>query len=91
MDGHAVLASENVLNLAGITSESKIAGGEIVLFNGKPTGVLIDEAESLIQPVIPKYSKEFKLNSLKIAQEDCFALGLTTVCDGGLSKKKLTL
>ena len=91
VDGHAVLASENVLNLAGITSESKIAGGEIVLFNGKPTGVLIDEAESLIQPVIPKYSKEFKLNSLKIAQEDCFALGLTTVCDGGLSKEEIDL
>ncbi len=91
VDGHAVLASENVLNLAGITSQSKIAGGEVVVFNDKPTGVLMDEAESLIQPVIPKYSKEFKLNSLKIAQEDCFTEGLTTVCAGGLSEPDIDL
>ena len=91
VDGHAVLVSDNVLKLAGVDSQSRINGGEVRIKNGKPTGILLDEAEELIKPIIPNYTEEFKLNSLKIAQEDCFAMGLTTVCDGGLSKEEIDL
>lgn len=91
VDGHAVLVSDNVLKLAGVDSQSRITGGEIRMKNGKLTGILLDEAEELIKPIVPNYTEDFKLNSLKTAQEDCFALGLTTVCDGGLSKEEIDL
>lgn len=91
IDGHAVLVSDNVLNLAGVDYLSKINGGKVVLKDGKPTGLLIDEAERLLNSVIPDYTEDFKLNALKIAQADCFARGLTTVCDAGLSKEDIDL
>jgi len=91
VDGHALLVSDNVLELAKVNSQTKIAGGEILLKNGKPTGILLDEAEELIKSIIPSYTETFKLNSLKIAQEDCVAQGLTTVCDAGLSTDEIDL
>src|SRR5690606_14323903 len=40
IDGHALLVNSKALELAGITGKTKIDGGEIVLENGEPTGIL---------------------------------------------------
>ncbi|MDC1202381.1 amidohydrolase [Salibacteraceae bacterium] len=91
IDGHAILVSKNVLALAGITSESKVAGGEILLDrNGEPTGVLVDEAMSLIDSVIPEVTPESKAQALLKAQENCIQVGLTTVTDAGLTIEEVS-
>jgi predicted amidohydrolase YtcJ len=91
IDGHAVLANDAALKTAGITARTKIDGGEIILYNGKPTGVLIDNAADLMKSFVPDFDKAQKTEALKKAQEDCFAVGLTTVTDAGLDKDDILL
>lgn len=91
IDGHAVLANAKALELAGITASTKIDGGDIVLKNGKPTGILIDNAAERVQAKIPELNKEDKTKALMEAQQNCFADGLTTVTDAGLDKADILL
>ncbi len=91
IDGHAVLASSEALKKAGITAATKIDGGEVVLKNGKPTGVLIDNAADRMRALIPEMSRRQKVKALMEAQKNCFAEGLTTVTDAGLSKADILL
>jgi predicted amidohydrolase YtcJ len=55
--------------------------------NGILTGILIDNATSLVKEVIPVLTKEQYAESLNEAQANCFATGLTTVVDCGLDKE----
>ena len=91
VDGHAILANQAALNLGRVTAESKIGGGEVVLENGKLTGVLIDNAESLVMDYWPVSTKEEAIKALMDAQDKCFDLGLTTVNDAGLSIEAINL
>lgn len=89
IDGHAMLASKNVLEKAGINANTSIAGGEVILQNGKPTGVLIDEAMTFVNNIIPEPNTDYLVEALNLAQTDCFALGLTSVSDAGLSVRNI--
>ncbi len=91
IDGHAIIANKEALRRAGITRETKIEGGKIVLKDGNLTGVLIDNALELVYHAIPKQNKLFKTNALLDAQKACFAVGLTTVDDAGLDKTTVLL
>ncbi len=91
IDGHAVLANSEALERAGIDGNSKVYGGEVVLQNGEPTGVLIDNAIGLVRSIIPDFSKKEKTQALLLAQKDCFAVGLTTLTDAGLDKDEILL
>lgn len=84
IDGHAAICNQKALALAGITEKTKINGGEIVVMNGKLTGVLIDNAVDLIEKVIPPPSNIELIKALKKAEKECFTLGLTTLADAGL-------
>lgn len=84
IDGHAILVNQKALNLAGITAETQVEGGEIKLQFGKPTGVLVDNAMSLIDKIIPPPSKEEIKANLKAAEQECLQHGLTAVTDAGL-------
>ena len=86
IDGHAVIANAEALKKAAISSKTKVKGGKVIIKNGKPSGVLIDNAVDLVYAAIPKKSIEEKTKALLEAQKDCFAVGLTTVSDAGLSK-----
>ncbi len=101
IDGHAAIVNDYLLKLANINSSTKINGGKIILNNDIPTGVLIDNAIDLIPSYLSleKPTKEnlnfdnnakknldhFILNAFVGAQKDCFEVGLTSVCDAGLS------
>ena len=85
IDGHAGLANTKALELAGIDANTVADGGEVVLANGKPTGVLIDNAMSLMDKVIPAPDSRMNRIALLAAQKNCFAVGLTSVHDAGLS------
>ncbi len=91
VDGHAYLVNAKALELAGITSKTKIAGGEIVLKNGEPTGIIIDAPMALITKTFPKTTDEVSANALLEAEQICFQYGLTTVDDAGLDRNIIEL
>ena len=53
VDGHAALLNQKALDLAGITINTKIAGGEVEIKNGKLTGMLIDNAMGFAEKAVP--------------------------------------
>ncbi|HNV51451.1 MAG TPA: amidohydrolase family protein [Tenuifilaceae bacterium] len=91
IDGHAAIANQKALEIAGITAKTTINGGEIIKVNGKPTGVLVDNAMELVRKCIPESTKEEKTNALINAQKNCFAVGLTGVHDAGLDTDEVFL
>ncbi|MCH2195935.1 amidohydrolase family protein [Kordia sp.] len=91
VDGHAYLVNQKALDMAGITAETKVAGGEIQLKDGKLTGILVDNPMDLIDKVIPQPNRRQQIQALQDAQKECFSYGLTTVNDAGLSKDVINL
>jgi predicted amidohydrolase YtcJ len=89
VDGHAILVNQAAINLSNINVNSKIEGGQILIKNGKLTGVFIDNAMDLIK--IPKPTKKDKILALLDAQKICFNLGLTTVDDAGIDREIIEL
>ncbi len=91
IDGHAALVNNKALQLANITKNTKIEGGKIEIINGEMTGILIDNAMTIIENIIPKPTKEEIKNALIHAQNNCFSVGLTTVDDAGLEPSVIQL
>jgi predicted amidohydrolase YtcJ len=92
IDGHAVIVNQKALDLAGITPSTQVEeGGQIVVVNGKCTGVLVDDAIKLVETVLPKPNKTQKIKALLAAQEKCFGVGLTTVDEAGLMREDIVL
>lgn len=89
IDGHAMLVNSRALNLAGITEGTQVAGGEILLKNGEPTGILIDNAMRLTEDLIPPTDEALLHRAWLRAQKDCFAQGLTMVADAGLTVERI--
>ncbi|WP_142783784.1 amidohydrolase [Changchengzhania lutea] len=86
IDGHALLVNQAALDLGNITVETDIDGGELVIENGKLTGVLIDKAQRLVLQHWSKPTKKEVVTALLEAQKLCIAQGLTTVDDAGLDR-----
>ncbi|MBL7741150.1 MAG: amidohydrolase [Chitinophagaceae bacterium] len=84
IDGHAAIANQKALDIAGIQPGYKLVGGEVEVKNGKLTGILIDNAIDLVSSKIPGQTKEQFKEALKDAEKNCFAVGLTTIDDCGL-------
>ncbi len=91
IDGHALLANQKALDLAGITEDTVIEGGEVIKENGKLTGVLVDAPMRLVKNILPKPTTEDKIKALQDAEEIAFANGLTTVSEAGLDKEDIFL
>jgi predicted amidohydrolase YtcJ len=91
IDGHALIVNSKVLELANIQIGQQIDGGVIEVKDGKLTGILVDNAESLVFSVFPKESEEEVINGLLSAQDNCFEVGLTTVDDAGLSRSNIEI
>lgn len=91
IDGHAALANQKALDLGGVTSDTQVSGGMVMLADGEPTGVLIDNAIALVSRKVPETSKEEAVAALLVAQQRCFGVGLTTVADAGLDRKEIDL
>lgn len=91
VDGHAGWCNSKALEIAGVTGKSKINGGQVLLKDGAPTGVLIDNAESFVMQHIPDVSQEQLKKGLLAAQKNCFAVGLTSLTDCGVDKSTILL
>jgi predicted amidohydrolase YtcJ len=86
IDGHATIVNSLVLNMTNITSRSKIEGGEVIVKNNKPTGVLVDNARDVVFESYPDMDKAFIARSLKDGADKCIQMGLTSVNDAGLDR-----
>ena len=84
IDGHAAIANQKALELAGVKPGDKLTGGDIVVSNGKLTGLLVDNAVDLVSSKIPAPALVQTKKALLLAQQNCFAVGLTSVHDCGL-------
>ena len=83
VDGHAVLASKEVLALAGIDPNWRQDGGMALVEDGRCTGVLLDNTADVAKALIPSMDREQRIQALLKAQENCLAAGLTSVTDAG--------
>ena len=91
VDGHAAYVNSEVLNRAKITAETKVDGGEVILENGVPSGVLVDKASDIAYAILPAPSVQKKIRALQKAEAIAFENGLTTVDDAGLNRDILEL
>lgn len=91
IDGHAALVNSKALQIAGITADSKVEGGEFIKSGNKLTGLLIDNAFVKVEEKIPKPELKAEIEALLTAQKNCFEVGLTTVSDAGLSPRIVML
>ena len=85
VDGHAAIANQKALDLAGIKAGDTLTGGDIEEMEGTLTGLLIDNAVGLVSAKIPAATEEQFKKALQAAEKNCFAVGLTTIDDCGLS------
>lgn len=87
VDGHAALANQKALNLAGVTAATPISGGVIGRdAQGRLTGLLVDNAVKLVAAKIPEPRPAEADAALLQGQQNCLAVGLTSLADAGLDK-----
>ncbi len=93
VDGHAALLNDRALRMAGI-DRNTIApeGGQIVKDeSGEPSGVLIDNALSLITPFLTKPTTKELEHYLELASSEALSLGITSFHDAGTTREALDL
>ena len=85
LDGHMSLANSVALTAAGVTRATReVSGGEIVrAADGEPTGVLKDNAMSLVDRVVPAPSAEMQDRALDAAMKHVNEQGVTSVHNMG--------
>jgi predicted amidohydrolase YtcJ len=87
VDGHAALVNQKALDLAGVTAATPISGGTIARdAQGRLTGLLVDNATRLVSSKIPEPTPAEAGQLLLQGQENCLAVGLTSVADAGLDR-----
>jgi len=93
VDGHAVLANARALALAGVTAATPDPpGGRIIRdTGGAPTGVLVDEATSLVERVEPPLSREETRAAVLAAIAEANRWGLTGIHDPGVEAPTIDL
>ncbi|UCC72516.1 MAG: amidohydrolase [Gemmatimonadota bacterium] len=85
LDGHMGLANSRALELAGVTAETPDPpGGTIVRYpDGRPSGILKDDAMTLVWTAMPLPSEDERDRALQAALEYAAARGVTMVTDMG--------
>jgi predicted amidohydrolase YtcJ len=83
LDGHMALANSLALRLAGITRDTPDPDGGTIVRDaaGEPTGVLKDNAESLVDRVIPEPTREMNLRAARAALAEAARFGVTSIQD----------
>ncbi len=91
VDGHAAMANGKALAAAGIGPRTKVDGGTIVLSDGVPTGLLLDNAVDLVKEAIPQPDEATMRRALAEAQAKCLEVGLTAVSNAGTERREALL
>lgn len=85
IDGHAILCNQKALDLAKIDLNTKVAGGEVQIKNGKLSGMLFDNAVDIVKKILPGRTDAETMHDFADAEKDCVSLGLTSLVDCGIS------
>jgi predicted amidohydrolase YtcJ len=91
VDGHALIANDFLLNKAGVTKNTKVPGGKVYVANDKPTGLLVDNAMSLVEGYIPKFTDADIISAILSIQQELFAFGITSVHEAGIAYDQIAL
>lgn len=80
-DGHTAWVNSNALKLAGINKNYRFTGfGEVVKdATGEPTGILKEDAMSLVSSLIPPKTREENLEALRLGMKLAAQLGITSI------------
>lgn len=89
IDGHAAWVNQAALDYAGITAETSVEGGKILLQDGQPSGILIDNAVNLVK--LPEMKRSEKARAILQAQDSVFKYGLASLTDAGLGRSDIEL
>ena len=97
--GHAGFANAKAMQIAGVNQLSKeqskqtsSEGGEIIRdAMGNPTGIFVENAQSLIEKYIPVTDKEKLMKAIELAQAACLRNGITGFHDAGVGREELEL
>ncbi|MBD8005977.1 amidohydrolase [Bacillus norwichensis] len=82
---HAATVNDKALKLAGITNETTVDNGIIEKDDsGEVTGVLVEQGKSLVENVMPPYTKHQMKNAVKLANDQYIKDGITSVHEAGL-------
>lgn len=82
LDGHMALANTAALRAAGVTKDTPEPAGGVIVRDpgtGEPTGILKDNAEDLVEAVIPDPSPEQRDSALVRAFAHAASLGVTAI------------
>lgn len=91
IDGHAALVNQKALDLAGITPQTQVEGGSVIAKDGKCTGLLLDNAISLVSAKFPDFPKQDLAQSLVEVQNELLQYGVTGVHEAGVEHKDYKL
>jgi len=91
IDGHAAMVNQAAMDRVGLDPKKSIEGGLMMMKDGKPTGLLMDNAVAVFQTIFDEADEATKRKALLDAQADCFGVGLTMVCDAGLDAGTIDL
>lgn len=91
VDGHAAVVNDAAMRAVGFDPSRPIEGGMAEVRNGKPTGLLLDNAVAVFQRIFDQADEATKREALLKAQADCFEAGLTMVVDAGLDTGSINL
>jgi predicted amidohydrolase YtcJ len=83
VDGHAAIANDFALKMAGFTAGTRVAGGRIMLQGSRLTGVVIDNAVDMLDAAMPLPSLQEQAAAYETAEKICIAYGLTSLHDAG--------
>lgn len=84
VDGHSMLINDVLLKLSGLDTIKEIPGGEVVIKDGDPTGLILDNAIDIITKMIPKPSKEDLIEKIKEVEGELLSYGITHVHEAGV-------
>jgi len=97
VDGHAGWANSAALRAAAAKAVRPLEGdwqpdgGRIERIEGKPSGVFVDAAMSLVHAVVPAPDTAYRRQALEKALQAAVRNGLTGVHDMGVSREDLAL
>lgn len=87
VDGHAALVNDCLLKMAKFSEKSVINGGKILMKDGKPSGLILDNAITEVMKFVPAFSAEEKKTAFLEIQEELLQYGITGVHEAGMNKE----
>jgi predicted amidohydrolase YtcJ len=93
-DGHTTWVNSRALALAGIKRATPNPKNGVIVRDpstGEATGALKEDAQDLVQKVLPVPSREDRLNALRRAIGEAQRLGVTSVQDAGIEPEEFDL